>query len=242
MFKETIQPTTKELIKTENNASLMLSIENGKYFQTIQNDDTEGPIKVEINQDQYKALENSKEKSKKSEEVEMKFLINPDTLPDGIKNELDQYNPKEITQGYLVIDPETKTEMRVRDKNGKYYQTIKRDVEGSDGVVREEYETEITKDQYEAMIPAAGDRIVEKTRYKIPYQYTNKLDQQQNVTIELDIYKGNKLEGLSTAEIEFPNEEMSDEFIAPNWFGEDKTSDKRYKNQNLATQGKPEEN
>ena len=53
---------------------------------------------------------------------------------------------------------------------------------------------------------------------------------------ELDIYS-NQLEGLSTVEVEFPNLEVATNFQATEWFWIDITSDKFYKNKNLAKIG-----
>lgn len=68
--------------------------------------------------------------------------------------------------------------------------------------------------------------MIEKTRVFVPIE--------QGYTAELDIYHG-FLEGLLTVEVEFPSEEAALEFIPPIWFGEDITSDKRFKNKSLAT-------
>ena len=69
-----------------------------------------------------------------------------------------------------------------------------------------------------------------KTRYLIP------LD--GGLTAEVDVYEGT-LDGLLTAEVEFPDEAAAHAFAAPQWMGEDVTGDKRYANQRLATDGKP---
>jgi len=70
---------------------------------------------------------------------------------------------------------------------------------------------------------------VQKTRYEIPYN---------KKIIELDFYH-DTLDGLIIAEVEFSSEVESNEFIIPNWFGEEVTENKFYKNKNLALFGKP---
>ena len=80
------------------------------------------------------------------------------------------------------------------------------------------------------MWAATEGKRLEKTRYEIPYQ---------DRTIELDIYRVN-LDGLLSAEVEFPSEEASDLFTPPEWFGREVTGDKAYKNQSLALFGLPE--
>ena len=69
-----------------------------------------------------------------------------------------------------------------------------------------------------------------KTRYFVPLE--------DGLTAEIDLYDG-ELEGLVTAEVEFPDEETALAYPAPDWLGEDVTGDKRYANRTLATDGIP---
>lgn len=153
-------------------------------------------------------------------EIERKFIV-PFT-PVGI--ELDKLKHKDIIQGYLAIS-EDGSEVRLRKKGDEYFQTVK-----SGGTkTRTEVEIEINEEQFNSLWPLTKGKRIEKTRYEYPYV---------GWTFELDIYKGN-LEGLMIAEVEFSNEEVSDEFIPPLWMGAEVTEDKRYKNQNLAIHGSP---
>jgi len=149
-------------------------------------------------------------------EIERKFLVK--SLPEN----LDQYPHEKITQGYLAIT-EDGTEVRLRQKKDKYYQTVK----VGTGKIRSEVEVEISEEQFNTLWKATEGKRIEKTRYEIPLG---------NKKIELDVYHDN-LEGLATAEIEFSSEEESSNFIAPDWLGEEVTDNKRYKNQNLALYG-----
>ncbi|MCX6737009.1 MAG: class IV adenylate cyclase [Candidatus Parcubacteria bacterium] len=153
-------------------------------------------------------------------EIEKKFLI--ETLPDN----LEDYPSEEIMQGYIAITDDG-TEVRLRKKGDMYFQTIK----SGNGKTRTESEIEITEEQFNILWKTTVGKRLEKKRYKIPHA---------NGVIELDIY-GEGLEGLVTAEIEFPSEEESDAFVVPTWFGEEVTEDKRYKNQKLVSSGMPEE-
>jgi len=162
----------------------------------------------------------SPEKKEVAKEIERKFLVK--SLPEN----LEQYPHKEIKQGYVLIG-EDGSEVRLRAKGDKYFQTIK----SGKGKVRNEAEIALTEEQFNQMWPSVEGRIVDKTRYEIPYKEN---------TIELDVYHGN-LNGLISAEVEFKSEKDSDDFIAPDWFGDEVTEDKRYKNQNLALYGKPEQ-
>ena len=153
-----------------------------------------------------------------NQEVEKKWLIQGE-LPDlnGIKG-------KEVFQGYIAVTSDG-TEVRVRQKGEKYFQTIK-----SDGdLVRGEIEIELTKDQFDNLWQATAGKRLEKTRYEIKYG---------DATIELDVYKGN-LESLTVAEVEFSSVRDSEIFSPPSWFGKEVTEDKRFKNKNLATNGIP---
>ncbi len=153
-------------------------------------------------------------------EIERKYLVK--SLPENIES----YPCKEIKQGYLAVT-EDGTEVRVRKKGDKYYQTVKI----GEGKVRLEHEIELSEEQFEKMWGATEGRRVEKLRYKIDYD---------NYVIELDVYKG-ELDGLLTAEVEFNSEEDSNNFTPPDWFKEEVTEDERYKNKNLAHDGSPED-
>ena len=155
---------------------------------------------------------------KEPQEIERKFLVK--SLPE----DLEQYPNKDIIQGYLAT-MEDGTEVRLRKKGDKYFQTVK---SGGDKT-RMESEIEITEEQYESLWSATEGKRVEKKRYEIPHE---------NGTIELDVYGGD-LDGLLSVEIEFENKNDSNNFTVPEWFGEEVTEDKSYKNQSLALNGIP---
>lgn len=152
-------------------------------------------------------------------EVERKFLVG------AIPENLDEFNHEAIKQGYLVIG-EDGSEARLRNRDGSYTMTVKSKGELSRG----EWEAPITSEQFAVWWPATNGKRVEKTRYSIPLG--------ENV-IELDIYEG-QLEGLVTAEVEFKSEAEANSFQAPEWMGVDVTSDKAFKNQQLAVNGLPQ--
>lgn len=156
---------------------------------------------------------------KPPKEIERKFLVS--SLPENLEN----YPHEEVVQGYVAITQDG-TEVRLRKKGDKYFQTIK----SGAGKIRTESEIEITEEQFKALWNTTEGKRLEKIRYKIPHQAG---------IIELDVYLNN-LDGLITAEIEFKSEEDSEKFVAPQWFGEEATDDKGYKNQNLALHGLPE--
>ena len=142
-------------------------------------------------------------------EIERKFLIKSLPSLEGVKH-------SQIKQGYFSIKPEG----RVRKKDDEYYVTEK----GEGDLVREEKEYRIDEKSANVLFEMSKTYIIEKTRYYIPFG---------DYTIELDVYEG-RHEGLVVAEVEFPSEQAALDFVPPQWFGQDITYDKSYKNMMLA--------
>lgn len=113
-------------------------------------------------------------------EIERKYLI--PSLPE----RLEQYESKEIEQGYLCTDPV----VRIRRSNDSYILTYK----GEGLMVREEYNLPLTKEGYAHLREKVDGILITKTRYMIPFT--------GGLTIELDIFSG-ELSGLLLAEVEF---------------------------------------
>ncbi len=150
-------------------------------------------------------------------EIERKFLVPNQPDLSGAKS-------NQIIQGYLAIS-EDGTEVRIRQKGDRYFETVKT----TGTLSRGEFEIEISREQYASLWPATTGKRLEKRRYEIPYQ---------GYTIELDVYEGT-LAGLIVAEIEFPSEADSERFTPLPWFGREVTSDPAYKNQSLVRYGRP---
>lgn len=91
--------------------------------------------------------------------------------------------------------------------------------------MRDEYEIAIGKPEFDTLWPLTEGRRVEKTRH------FGKLA--GGLEFELDVFEGH-LAPLMLAEVEFLSEDAAGAFIPPDWFGEDVTEDKRYKNSALA--------
>jgi CYTH domain-containing protein len=150
-------------------------------------------------------------------EIERKFVL--DAPPEG----LEAHAAQRFEQGYLAIDP-AGAEVRVRRKDGgASVMTVKTGM----GLVRGEQEWEI--ENFDALWPLTEGRRVLKTRYFVPLGA---------LTAEVDVYEGD-LDGLVTAEVEFPDEASARAFEAPAWMGRDVTEDKRYGNRVLAVEGLP---
>ena len=146
-------------------------------------------------------------------EIERKFLVT--ALPDGLEA------GEAIEQGYLAIAPDG-VETRIRRRAGAATLTVK----SGPGMVRVEEEIPIEGERFDALWPLTEGRRVEKVRHLVAVEY--------GLTAERDVY-GGVLDGLLTAEIEFPSEAHARSFSPPSWVGEEVTGDATYANQNLAT-------
>ncbi|HEX2278851.1 MAG TPA: CYTH domain-containing protein [Candidatus Tectomicrobia bacterium] len=150
-------------------------------------------------------------------EVERKWLVH--TPPD-----LPAHQGKKVIQGYIAVS-EDGTEVRLRQMGERFFQTVK----SEGGLIRDEIEVELSKQQFEALWPATAGRRLEKTRYPMPWG---------GKQVEVDVYHG-PLAGLVVAEVEFTSARESAQFTVPPWFGNEVTEDEAYKNVNLALHGKP---
>lgn len=129
-----------------------------------------------------------------------------------------------VAQGYLLTGA---TELRLRSKGDVCYLTVK----SADGLVRDEWETEIPRWVLDSLWPDAARHAVEKVRYVV----TN-----AGSTVEVDLYTGS-LAGLIILECEFKTEAAAQAFTLPEWAepAVEVTADPRYKNKSLAAHGLP---
>lgn len=143
-------------------------------------------------------------------EIERKFLINE--LPD-----LSNYEYHTIEQCYLCTQPV----IRIRKLDNKYILTYK----SAGMMVRDEIELPLTEESYKHLKQKSDGNIITKKRYIIPIE--------NDLKIELDVFSG-ILDGFILAEIEFPTEEIANNYKLPAWFKKDVTFDKRYHNSFLS--------
>lgn len=144
-------------------------------------------------------------------EIERKFLVK--SLPEN----LDSYEQKHISQGYLCTNPV----VRIRRSNEEYFLTYK----GKGLMAREEYEFSLSAEAFEHMLPKIDGILINKIRYLIPLDETH--------TAELDIFQGT-LAPLRLVEVEFASIEEAENFAAPDWFGDDVTNLGEYHNSRLS--------
>ena len=143
-------------------------------------------------------------------EIERKFLVS--SLPE----DLESYPKKELSQAYINASPV----IRVRKSDDAYELTVK----GEGMLSREELNLAITEEAFQKLLLKHEGRIIEKTRYKIPYE---------GLIIELDLFHGD-FEGRILAEVEFTSEDEAASFTPPDWFSEEVTYDPAWHNVNMA--------
>ena len=150
-------------------------------------------------------------------EIERKFLLNylPAELPQG----------ERILQGYLAHDDQM--EVRIRQYGSRHFLAVK---EGS-GLTRRETEIEISPEQFQSLWPATLGRRLEKLRSRLSYGAHQ---------IEFDRYLGD-LAPLLVAEVEFASVAESEQFVKPDFLGQEVTEEEAYKNSSLAIHGIPDE-
>lgn len=120
-------------------------------------------------------------------EIERKYLIKMPRFPLPLETEA-----TDIEQAYLV-NPEGNSE-RVRARAGRYYHTLKVHISNT---VREEYEREISRDEYDALLVRRDPNcnLIKKVRHVFTYRAQ---------TFELDVFPFWKNQAY--LEIELPDE------------------------------------
>ena len=154
-------------------------------------------------------------------EIERKFLVKRKMMP---KNYA-ELPSNELEQAYIITDPV----LRIRKKDDEYILTYK----GPGFMTRQEEEYPLTKEAYEKLLTKTEGIIISKTRYKIP--------EDNNLTIELDVFHKD-LEGLILAEVEFPNIEMANNYNPPSWFEREVTNEGTFHNSSLSSMTKEQIN
>ena len=148
-------------------------------------------------------------------EIERKFLVNSFEFKE------EAISKSIIKQGFLNSDPERT--VRVRLSNDVGLITVK-GLSSDDGLVRFEWEKELSKEDAESLLKLCEEGIIEKARYEI---------KAGNHIIEVDEFYGDN-EGLIVAEIELKSE--NEVFEKPHWIAEEVTGDIKYYNSQLSKQ------
>jgi len=129
-------------------------------------------------------------------EIERKYLLYPCSLKRFLEEHQIPYRCILIEQFYLQSTPEGAE--RYRRAGDRYIHTVKR---GS-GVVREEREEEVSREEYLRQKERFGSRLIEKKRYIVKWK---------GYTLELDAFEGS-LKGLNFLEVEFSDPQEVEHF------------------------------
>ncbi len=148
-------------------------------------------------------------------EIERKFLV----ISEEYKAQA--FKRIRITQGFLNTHPERT--VRVRLTNDEGILTIK-GKSSEDGLSRFEWEKPISKEDAEKLLELCETVKIDKIRYLVKVE---------NHTFEIDEFYGDN-EGLVVAEVELKHE--NEDFIKPDWLGEEVTGQSKYYNSQLSKQ------
>ena len=146
-------------------------------------------------------------------EIERKFLVRNSDY------KRQAFSSSRIQQGYICSGHGRTVRVRVRDDCG--YLTIKGPSD-KEGVVRYEFEKEITLEEARELMKLCEPGRVDKTRYLV---------KSGNHTFEVDEFYGEN-EGLVMAEVEL--QRADEPYEKPDFIGEEVTGDHRYTNAHLS--------
>lgn len=146
-------------------------------------------------------------------EIERKFLVTSDAFKQAA------FKQTRIVQGFLNTHPERT--VRVRIKVGQGFLTVK-GISNASGIIRTEWETEISEKDAELLLKLCEPEIINKTRYEI---------KSKNHIFEVDVFSGEN-EGLIIAEVELTSED--EVFEKPSWLGKEVTGELKYYNSQLS--------
>lgn len=132
----------------------------------------------------------------------------------------------EIQQGYLCLGGD---EARVRRKGDTYLLTLK----SAGGLSRREVEITLSSTQFETLWPLTEGRRLEKVRSLAEVSAPNGT----RVRVEIDRFRGVHAP-MVLVECEFTSADDANGFPAPEYFGDDVTSDPQFKNGSLATRAR----
>lgn len=151
-------------------------------------------------------------------EIERKYLV------PAVPGSLELGTGARLRQGYLAIDGPVEARLR------RAGDAASLGVKAGSGLTRTEVEVAVSAAEAEELWPYTEGRRVDKVRHRVPLA--------SGELIDLDVYEG-ALEGLVTAEVEFPSTDAAVAFRAPAWFGREVTAEAGWSNASLAMHGRP---
>ncbi len=159
-------------------------------------------------------------------EIERRYLLLPLRVELFLRMLKMDFRKINITQNYIKREEQLG---RVRQFNDKYYITIKK----GDGLVREEYEKEITEEIYNNILNSSDEtKTIRKIRYLLDID---------GFTYEIDEFQ-DALCGLVLLEVEFESEKDSLDFKMDETIKQvvvkEVTEDRRFDNSSIAASQK----
>jgi adenylate cyclase len=149
-------------------------------------------------------------------EIERKFLVSRDGL-EKVKQLVTSHH--RLTQGYLNSSPDRTVRVRIKDDCA--FMTVKGRSSES-GLSRFEWEKEIAVADARELMALCEPGVIDKVRYVVEYE---------GYVFEVDEFFGEN-EGLVVAEVELKDE--AENFVRPEWLGEEVTGQTQYYNSSLA--------
>ena len=150
-------------------------------------------------------------------EIERKWLIDIDSIP----YDLSKLDYLDIEQAYISFNPTIR--IRKISNLNEYILTIKSSSKDN-GLSRQEYEINISEDEYNNLLSKKEGLTLSKTRYKA---------KQDKLLFEIDLFH-KEYEGLAYMEIEFDSTEQANNYVAPSWVKRELTYDHNFTNAALA--------
>lgn len=150
-------------------------------------------------------------------EIERKWLIDIDSIP----YDLSKLDYLDIEQAYISFNPTIR--IRKISNLNEYILTIKSSSKDN-GLSRQEYEINISEDEYNNLLSKKEGLTLSKTRYKV---------KQDKLLFEIDLFH-KEYEGLAYMEIEFDSTEQANNYVAPSWVKRELTYDHNFTNAALA--------
>ncbi|SNR68072.1 CYTH domain-containing protein [Lutibacter flavus] len=147
-----------------------------------------------------------------AQEIERKFLVKNDDF------KKESFKETKIVQGFLSTVPERT--VRIRIKGDKGFITVK-GIGNKSGTSRYEWEREISVEDATDLLKISEPGVIDKTRNNV---------KSGEHTFEVDEFYGEN-DGLIVAEVELGSE--NENFIKPNWLGEEVTGQVKYYNSML---------
>lgn len=146
-------------------------------------------------------------------EIERKFLVT------SLDFKKEAFKKTRIIQGFLNTDKARTVRIRLKEDHG--FITVK-GLSDDEGLIRFEWEKEISKHEAEALLNLCEPGVIDKIRYDINVE---------NHLFEVDVFSGDN-EGLIIAEVELKSKKEI--FKRPHWIGEEVTGSTKYYNAQLS--------